>query len=155
MKFPALFSALAAAVLVSCQTAPFSEPETRPLGENSLSRGEMRRALAGPVDFTRHVRPILEAKCVACHSEGGLPGRMDLGSRERAVRSGALGVFIVPGKPEQSLFVSQIGSAPAHLKAMPPVGQQVTDDEIRVLRRWIAEGARWPHGAEGELRSGF
>ncbi len=154
MNCPLSFALIGMVLLVGCQNAAISESqsETRPAGETVLSRAELRRALAGPVDFGRHVKPILEAKCVACHSEGGLPGRMNLTSRAAAVKSGALGLFIVPGQPDKSLFVSQIGEAPAHLKAMPPVGEQVTEDEISVLRRWIAEGASWPEGEAGHLK---
>ncbi len=151
----ALLALLISALLGACATTTENESQTRPIGENSLSEREMRRALSGAVDFTRHVKPVLEAKCVACHNADGLPGRLNLSSREAAVRSGALGVFIVPGKPDQSLLVTQIASAPAHLKAMPPVGQQVTDQEIAVLRRWIAQGAAWPAGPAGVLATGY
>lgn len=153
--FQALLALLLTAALGACVTAPESDSETRPAGESSLSERDLRQALRGPVDFERHVKPILEAKCVACHNADGLPGRLNLSSRETATRSGALGLFIVPGHPEQSLLVTQIGSAPAHLKAMPPVGQQVTENEIAVLRQWIKEGASWPAGTAGTLKTGF
>jgi hypothetical protein len=31
---------------------------------------------------------------------------------------------------------------------MPPGGKKLTPAEIETLRKWIAEGARWPNGAE-------
>lgn len=155
MRRPRLLAFVIPALLASCIGTPHNESETRPAGENSLGAAETRRAMRGPVDFNRHVKPILEAKCVACHSQGGVPGRLDLSSREAALRSGALGAFIVPGRPDQSLLVTRIASAPAHLKAMPPVGQQVTTEEIGVLRRWIEQGANWPAGAEGKLKTAF
>ena len=151
----ALLALFLPAALGACVALPESDSETRPQGETALTARELREARRGPVDFERHVKPILEAKCVACHNADGLPGRLNLTTRETARRSGALGLFIVPGKPDQSLLVTQIGSAPAHLKAMPPVGQQVTSDEMDVLRQWILEGAPWPEGPAGTLDTGF
>lgn len=138
-------------VLTHCQTPPESESETRPAGENVLSQSAIKQALAAPVDFATHVKPILAAKCVACHTADALPGRLDLTDRPSAIRSRALGGFIVPGSPEKSLFISQIGDAPAHLKEMPVVGNQITPEEMDILRKWIAEGAKWPAGPEGRV----
>lgn len=125
--------------------------ETRPTGVNVLSAEELDRAEKGRVDFTAHVKPILAAKCVACHHSEALPGRLNLESRAAARRSGALGAFIVPGDPERSLFLSKLDEAHVNLQAMPPVGETLTAEEIRVLRRWIAQGAPWPEGRAGQL----
>lgn len=144
-------SALACLILAAgCQTS--RDPETRPQGDDALSAAESKAALGGQVDFARHVKPILEERCFMCHNGSALPRRMDLSSAATARKTGALGGFIVPGHPEQSLFVSRIGNAPAHLKAMPPVGQQLTATDRKVLERWIAQGAVWPAGPEGQLR---
>lgn len=158
MKMPRLtvLPQLAAIALLipACQSSSPADSETHPAGTNVLSAAEQERALKGTVDFSHHVKPILETRCVMCHNQDALPGRMNLTNRATAVRTGALGSFIIPGHPEQSHFVTRIGSSPGHLKSMPPVGQRITKDDVAVLQRWIAQGAPWPAGSAGALRAG-
>ena len=151
IKILSAIASTGALTLVSCQTSSPSTSETRPPGETVLSASELKTALTGTVDFSDHVKPILETKCVMCHNSDALPGRMNLSSREAAVKSGALGGFIVPGQPEKSALVTKIGTTAAHTTAMPPVGQRITADELKVLRRWIQQGADWPAGAHGRM----
>jgi hypothetical protein len=35
--------------------------------------------------------------------------------------------------------------------AMPATGARLTEDEKKIIQRWIAEGANWPEGPEGAL----
>lgn len=136
-------------ILVSCQSPSSSESETRPPGTTVLTPSALAAARSQPVEFTAHVKPILAAKCVMCHNQEAQPGKMDLSSHAAALRTGAIGLWIVPGKPDQSLLLTKTTSAPAHLKAMPPVGEQITPEELSVLRKWVAEGADWPSGKAG------
>ncbi len=148
----AFTAVLVLASLAACQHAP-EESETRPAGVNVLSEKELAKALQGRVRFERHVKPVLEAKCLACHQVEAMPGRLSLESREAALRSGTLGVFIVPGRPESSRFLQNLTKA--HAVAMPPVGETLTREEEQLLTRWIAQGAEWPAGADGRLRTPF
>jgi len=138
--------------LAACHTPTPSESETRPIGETALSSSALAEARSGPVQFSQHVKPILEAKCVACHNHEALPGKVDLSNRDAARKSGGLGLWIVPGKPDQSLILTKVCAGFDHSKAMPPVGQQITAEELAVLRKWISEGADWPSGRAGTLR---
>jgi len=157
MKMPRLTDLLplaAIALLIpACQSSSPADSETHPAGTNVLSAAEQKAAMQGTVGFAQHVKPILENRCVMCHNKDALPGRMNLTNRAAATRTGALGIFIVPGHPEQSHFVTRIGSAPGHLKSMPPVGQRITQDEVAVLQRWIAQGAPWPADGSGTLQA--
>lgn len=143
----------AALLLASCQHPGEEGSETRPAGANVLTPQALRAARTGTVSFDNHVKPILAAKCVACHQKDALPGRLNLESRAAALRSGGLGAFIVPGAPDRSTLLTRLGEAHASLQAMPPVGETLTDDEVRLLRRWITQGAHWPEGAPGVLRA--
>lgn len=142
---------LALALLLASCTAPV-DSETKPLGKNVLSKELIHAAKHGPVDFVTQVKPVLEAKCVMCHNRQALPGHMSLENRSEAMRSGALGTFIVPGSPENSLLISHSHSAHAKMSVMPAVGERLTEDEYVILKKWVIEGARWPAGAAGELR---
>jgi uncharacterized membrane protein len=128
------------------------DSETKPLGENVLSKEQIHAAKHAPVDFITHVKPVLEAKCVMCHNRQALPGHMSLENRAEAMRSGALGTFIVPGSPENSLLISNVHSAHSKMSVMPAVGERLTDDEYAILTKWVKEGARWPAGASGTLK---
>jgi uncharacterized membrane protein len=143
---------LSIATLTAC-TSPESESETRQTGINVLEASALKEAKTGNVSFTAHVKPILEAKCAMCHNQSAQPGRLSMASLEEAKKTGTLGIFIIPENPDQSRFISQINSAHASLKAMPPVGETLTSDEITLLRRWISQGAEWPTGKAGTLKT--
>jgi len=135
--------------IAACATPP--DPETKPLGENVLSKEAIHAAKTGPVDFVVHVKPVLEAKCVMCHNRKALKDHMSLENRTQAMRSGALGAYIVPGHPEKSLLVANTASTHQNVSVMPAVGERLTKDEYAILTKWVKEGASWPSGAAGTL----
>ena len=114
------------------------------------SRGvtqDAKQTQAPGIDFARDVRPILEARCFACHGpdrnkrQAGL--RLDV--REEAVGHQA----IVPGKPQESKLMVRVLSADVDMQ-MPPASthKQLTAAQKETLRRWIAGGAVYqPHWA--------
>ena len=81
-----------------------------------------------------------------------MPGKMSLETRKEAMRSGALGAYIVPGHPESSLLVANVKSAHQKFSVMPAVGERLTPDEYTILTKWVKEGAQWPTGKAGELK---
>ena len=135
-------------IMAACATEPDSE--TSYAGVNVLSPEALKVAMVKP-EFGAHVKPILEAKCAMCHNQNGLPGRLSFANQEAAVKTGTLGVFIVPGHPERSRFITHLTSAHSSLKAMPPVGETLTSEETALLSRWISQGAVWPTGEAGKL----
>ena len=59
-------------------------------------------------------------------------------------------MVIVPKKPEESrLFLA------AQSGFMPPGGPKLPAAELETLRKWIAEGARWPKSVELTAKSPF
>jgi len=128
-------------------------PEPRPMESNVLSREAIDAAMAGRVDFVRHVKPVLENKCVMCHNRRSLPGYMSLENRREAKRTGALGSFIVSGQPEHSLLIAKVHGGYPGMKTMPVAGLRLTSEENAILTKWVKEGASWPTGAAGTLRS--
>lgn len=139
-----------AALLAGCSSTE-SESETRLPGRNVLDAPALRAAQTGKVGFLEHVKPVLEAKCAMCHNKAAQPGRMSLASQAEAVQTGTLGVFILPGQPDKSRFITHLSGLHASVKAMPPVGEALTPEETGIIRRWIAQGAEWPAGAAGKL----
>jgi len=98
------------------------------------------------VEFNRDVRPLLSDNCFACHgpdkntrkadlrldTESGLHGQPDAPGPVRA------------GKPEQSALIERITTTDPDLK-MPPVstGKTLSERDVAILRKWIAQGARF------------
>ena len=100
-----------------------------------------------PVQFNRDIRPILSNKCFACHGQDAMKRKAGLRLDNRdAMRSelpsGAKAV--VPGDVAASSLIARI-NAPNADDRMPPADmpKQLTPDEIRLLERWVAEGAAW------------
>jgi len=113
-----------------------------------LSLGLVGREAAGlsPVEFGRDVLPILSTHCYVCHGpdEGRRQAGLRLDLEETAKATRRQGAAIVPGDPGQSLILRRIEHSNPDL-AMPPstIPRRVTAEEVAVLRRWIAEGAKW------------
>ncbi len=93
--------------------------------------------------FRETVAPILEAKCVRCHSEAVKKGGLSLSTREAATLGGDSGAAVEPRKPDESLLLGKVsGPSPE----MPRGGKPLSKDEVAALRSWIESGANWPEG---------
>ena len=97
-----------------------------------------------PIDFNRDVRPILSENCFYCHGQDPNRRKKNLRLDERA---SAVSRAIVPGKPDESALVERIISEDADEQMPPPDShRQLTAQQKQVLKRWIAEGAKYsPH----------
>lgn len=104
-----------------------------------------------PVDFVRQVKPILGDRCVMCHNSESLFGDLNLQSREFAMRKRKGGPVIVPKEPDKSSLYLTLTLPPSDRKAMPATAHRIPPDEIKTIRRWIEEGAKWPEGKEGHI----
>src|SRR5687767_5953012 len=103
------------------------------------------RSDAAPVDFQREIRPILSQNCFLCHGpdENERKGGLRLDIREETLKPAKSGQrAIVPGKAEQSELIARIVHSDLD-ERMPPAksGKKLSDREIDLLRRWVAEGA--------------
>jgi mono/diheme cytochrome c family protein len=104
-------------------------------------------AMAGEVRFGRDILPVLSDNCLGCHGpdeknrKGGL--RLDTSDGATAVRDGVAAV--VPGKPDASELIRRIVSTdPDEVMPTPKSHKpRLKESEVALLRRWIAEGARW------------
>jgi cytochrome c553 len=97
-------------------------------------------------DFDRDIRPILAAKCFACHgpdAESRKAG-LRLDTFEGATAALENGVrAIAPGSPETSTLLVRVASTDLDDR-MPPEGHDaLTATEIASLRAWISSGAEY------------
>ena len=102
---------------------------------------------AATVDFNRDIRPILSDNCYHCHGpdassrKAGL--RLDLHANALAGGKSELPT-IIPGKPEESELIARIISQDSEeIMPSPESNKTLTAAQKDLLRRWIAEGAKW------------
>lgn len=106
-------------------------------------------AAAGPIDFVRDVKPILERSCVGCHSGEQAKGSFSLVSRESLLKGGQSGEpAVVPGYAEDSQLIEYVSGKVEDLE-MPPLDRRkkypsLSAEEIERLHTWIDAGAPWP-----------
>ena len=100
-------------------------------------------AATKPVSYSREVKPILARRCFACHGPDSGEGGLRLDSREHALAELDSGLLaIVPDDIESSELLTRVTSDDEFVR-MPPEGKPLSEQEVDVLRRWIAEGAEY------------
>jgi mono/diheme cytochrome c family protein len=101
---------------------------------------------AAAVDFVRDVQPIFKASCYECHGEKKPKGKLRLDSKALAMKGGANGAAIVPGKGRESYLVKRLRGDGGEDR-MPLDHDPLSAAQIALVERWIDEGAAWPDAA--------
>ena len=93
--------------------------------------------------FETRVRPVLAENCYQCHGPAAKTafGNLRIASRESLLKGGDTGPAVVPGSPDNSLFIRAIRHEGA-IK-MPPRGK-LKQADIDALVEWVKQGASWP-----------
>ena len=103
-----------------------------------------------PVSFYEQIRPIFQAQCHGCHQPARDSGKYVMTDFGKLVAGGeSETAAIVPAKVDESYLVELI--TPADGKAEMPKGKKpLSEVEIDLIKRWIAEGAKddTPEGAK-------
>jgi len=94
---------------------------------------------AQQVDFARDVQPIFERSCSRCHGAAQQSGQLRLDSKESVLSGGASHSVVQPGDVEHSVLYQRVARIGA--EARMPLGSELPDAEIALLKRWIAQGA--------------
>lgn len=130
-SFPILLAACLAGIITLAAGAAPAPPGT----SSSPGAGDEGARL-----FAAQVRPVLQEKCVACHSGDKAQGGLRLTSRDSILKGGGSGPAAVAGKPGESLLVKAI-----HYEGrrMPPQGK-LAQPQIDALTRWVQMGLPWP-----------
>ncbi len=99
-----------------------------------------------PIHFGREVLPILSDNCFYCHGPDKSHRKADrrLDTLEGATAEIDGVTAVVPGKPEISDLVARITSSdPDEIMPTPKSNKKLQPAQIEILRRWVAEGAKW------------
>jgi hypothetical protein len=115
----------------------------------SLTRLVAALVLAAPlsaaVDFNREIRPILSDNCFKCHGPDDKHRmanlRLDLrdGGAFRANRP-----LLIAGDSSKSLLYQRISNEDKARRMPPPSAElQLTAAQVKLIKEWIDEGAKW------------
>jgi hypothetical protein len=99
----------------------------------------------GTAFFEKKIRPVLAARCYACHSSESakkrmLKGGLQLDSRAGIRAGGESGPAVVPGDVENSLIIESIRRESFEMPPEEPLSAEVVADFVR----WIEMGAPDP-----------
>jgi hypothetical protein len=87
------------------------------------------------------IEPILVESCHECHGATKKKGGLSFLTREAILAGGKSGPVVVPGKPDDSTFVTTTELPAGHDDLMPEGGPPLTKEFTNTLRRWVTEGA--------------
>ncbi len=135
---PRMWLALGAALTAGCSTEPSETPE------DAVSGGGGDDApLGGPgavPAYYSHVKPLIDAYCARCHSDGGL-APMPLDTPE-SVQQFAQAIATVTARRTMPPFLAAPPVRPLQFDA------SLTDAQIQILADWAAAGAPLGHSTE-------
>ena len=105
------------------------------------------------ISFSKDIQPIFQATCWKCHGPVVQLSKLDLTSRQSALKGGAGGVDFVPGNAAKSRIYRMVAGLD---KPAMPLDGKLKPDEIEAIRLWIDQGAIWdvtakPLGTMGTL----
>jgi mono/diheme cytochrome c family protein len=100
--------------------------------------------------FTTKVQPLFARSCYSCHSGNEPKGRLNLSVKALALKGGALGGDIVPGKSGDSRMIHRVLGDPGAAQ-MPLGGKALSAEDVATLRQWIDSGAEWPDTAVAQM----
>ena len=85
------------------------------------------------------VVPVFKRSCNACHRPGKAKGQLDLTTFTALTKGGKHGEAVKAGDAKGSLLWQNItGDEPE----MPNEGDPLSKDEVAIIERWIAQGAK-------------
>jgi hypothetical protein len=96
------------------------------------------------IDFVKDIKPILDNTCLRCHGLERPKSGFRLTDRASALKGGANGIDIVPGKSAESPLVYYVARVIEDME-MPPEGkgEPLTTEQVAAVRAWIDQGANW------------
>lgn len=95
-----------------------------------------------PVSYAKDIKPIFQTHCHGCHQPAKRGGEYVMTTFDGLLKGGESGeAAVVPGKPDASELIEQI--TPMNGQAEMPKGKPpLSEDQLSLVKRWIAEGAK-------------
>lgn len=93
-------------------------------------------AIVGDVSYANQIAPLFDDACVSCHGEETAEAGLRLDSYAAVMGGSEYGPVIEAGSPEGSLLLDMIAAG-----EMPQEADPMDEDDVELVRDWIAEGA--------------
>ena len=94
------------------------------------------------MSYYGEVRPILQRYCQGCHQPAKAKGQLDVTTYEALLRGGdSDDPCVAAGKPDDSVLIAEVTPEDGEA-SMPKNHDPLSAEQVAVLRRWIAEGAK-------------
>jgi uncharacterized membrane protein len=91
--------------------------------------------------YANVVKPILQAKCVRCHSDKEPSGGFNAAQFATLFEEGETGTAVISGSLSESELIRRVTLPTSSIKFMPPNGEPLSYTELKVLQYWIDQGA--------------
>ena len=133
LRYPAVVAA--ACVVTACVTTDHRSGQSLAPGED---------------EFLSTVKPLLESRCVWCHSNREASGGLNF--QDRSATLDPQLAFVVPGDPDKSRLYRAVTHEAAHPRVMPGDGWGITGGQEAAIKDWIVAGAPWPVDRSGRIK---
>lgn len=131
-------TALMACMAIVVLNVPARQSHAAPIAIAPITRAE-------PVDFQKEIVPILQKKCLACHSTSEGQGELVLETPQSILKGGDTGAAVVAGQGAVSLLL-KLGSHQEEPYMPPPdndvAAAPLTPQELGLIKLWIDQGAK-------------
>jgi len=109
---------------------------------SAVARAEESTADEG-ISFQQQILPLLRSRCQGCHQGARAGGGVNLTTEAGMLAAGESGLApIKPGDPAASELIAQVTPDESGEALMPKQGKPLSAEEIDLLTRWIAGGAK-------------
>lgn len=100
-------------------------------------------AQAGTTTFLKDVAPIFVQHCLACHNDEKAEGKYNMATFASLTKGGEVGegFTVVAGEPDESYLIDLI--QPDGEPRMPYRQDPLSDEQIAIITKWVAEGAAY------------
>ena len=94
------------------------------------------------VSYQRDIHPIFQRQCFGCHQGAKQLGEYRMTDFAAMLAGGETGEpAVVPGKPDDSYLINQITRHDGIAEMPKPPAKPLSDVEVELISRWIAQGA--------------
>ncbi len=140
--------AMLALTILTGSWVPADEPGSKPgkaepaAANGSAKSSPAEKPAAARVDYLTQIKPVLSRRCVACHGHLRQESGLRVDAARFLLKGGDRGPAVVAGDIEQSVLIDAL-SGQGDLK-MPPEGEPLTAEEVKLIRTWVEQGAAGP-----------
>jgi len=97
------------------------------------------------ISFSKQIQPIIQTRCIECHATGGQgfqASGLSMETYDSLMKGTKFGPVIKPGDAVSSTLMRLIeGKADPSIR-MPHGKQPLTDEQIKLFKEWINQGAK-------------